>query len=162
MLITEFLWHNETCRGAKAAFVSVEGRRSFAQLAARVRKLANALRALGIRPRQHVASLCTTSAEHQEVVFALAAIGAVWVPLNTRLSARELTFIIEDSESVALVYSGDMAAMAAEIGKAGALTTWIGIDPGPPLGHAYEDLLSRGAESALAPGVAPDDLFTIL
>lgn len=76
--------------------MSAAGSRSNAQLAARVRRLAHALRALGIQPRQHVAVLCSTSPEHQEVIFALSAIGAVWVPLNTRLSARELTFIIEN------------------------------------------------------------------
>jgi len=162
LLITEFLWHNERCRGVKAAFVSSAGSRSNAELAQRVRRMANALRGLGIRPRQHVAVLCTTSAEHQEVVFALAAIGAVWVPLNTRLSARELSFIIENSEAVALIYSGDMQSMAEELGKPGAVSTWIGLGAKPPIGHDYEALLARAADTAVTPGVTPDDLFAIM
>jgi len=162
LLITEFLWHNERHRGAKAAFVSAAGSLSNTQFAARVRRLAHALRALGIQPRQHVAVLCSTSPEHQEVIFALSAIGAVWVPLNTRLSARELTFIIENAEAVALVYSADMLALAEEIGKAGRLATWIGLGEKATLGHAHEALIARGADSTSAPGITPDDLFALM
>jgi fatty-acyl-CoA synthase len=149
MLVTDFLWNNECGRGDKTALVCESRRQTYAQLGSRVRRLANALKGLGIRPKDHVAVLASNSAEHVEIVFAIAAVGAVWVPLNTRLSAGELTFIVEDSEAVALIYSIDLLATVERLDrKLGLLRHWIAVGTGSAVGESYESLITAASEAA--------------
>jgi len=162
MLTTEFLWHNERFRADKPAMIDWVRRLTNAQLASRVRRLANALRGLGIRPGEHVATLANNSSQHMETVLAISATGAAWVPLNTRLTAAELSFIIEDSEAVALIYSDDMQATVQELDpKLGALRHWIGFGGAGP-GDDYEALVAKGADRAIDAGIDDHGLFALM
>ena len=57
-----------------------------------VDRLASNLFAAGVRSDQHVAALLRSSPQMVFLVHALARIGAVLVPLNTRLTASELSW----------------------------------------------------------------------
>ena len=162
MLVTEFLWCNERFRGDKVAFIDGDRRPTFSQLGERVRRFANALRGLGIGPGEHVATLASNSVQHTEIIFAIASIGAVWVPLNTRLSVPELTFIIEDSKSVAIVYSDDLLPTVEQLDtKIGDVRLWITIaDSGR--GQSYEDLIGSGSAATVDLAVDDNDLFTLM
>lgn len=163
MLVTDFLLNNELRLGEKTALVCGSRRQTYAQLGARVRRFANALSGLGIRPGEHVAVLASNSAEHVEIVFAIAMIGAVWVPLNTRLSATELSFIIEDSKSIALIYSADLLLTVESLDrKLGDLRHWIAVSERAAIGENYESLVATASETAPNVSVSPDDLFTIM
>ncbi len=65
-------------------------RTTYADIAARTRKLAVALRALGVRPGDRVATLCWNQVEHLELYFGVPALGAVIHTLNPRLHAGDL------------------------------------------------------------------------
>ncbi len=60
---------------------------SYAALHDRVRRLAWALRGLGVQPGDRVAYLGPNRPELTETLFAAGALGAVFVPLNPRLAA---------------------------------------------------------------------------
>src|SRR4029079_11419440 len=96
MMIDDIIWHNELSRRDKLAVVCGDRRLSFGQVAERSRKAANALAGLGVRSGDRVAVLASNTAEYVELVFGIAAAGAVLVPLNFRLAAEELAFIIAD------------------------------------------------------------------
>ena len=72
-------------------------RLTFAELNERSNRVANAFVEAGIRKNERVALLLMNSAEFMEAYFGLAKIGAVVVPLNWRLVADELEFILKDS-----------------------------------------------------------------
>jgi len=55
----------------------------------RVNRLANGLSRLGVEKRDRVAVLLSNCSEYVEIYFALAKIGAIIVPLNTRLNPKE-------------------------------------------------------------------------
>ncbi|MFN7948681.1 MAG: long-chain-fatty-acid--CoA ligase [Blastocatellia bacterium] len=81
-----------------------EGRhQTWREVGRRVRALAEALRAAGIGPGERVAIYELNSPQFLETVFACFEIGVVIVPLNTRLAADELVFIINDAECTALI-----------------------------------------------------------
>ncbi|MFB7510623.1 AMP-binding protein, partial [Streptomyces broussonetiae] len=65
----------------------------------RVLRLAHALRALGVARGDRVAYLGPNHPAFLETLFAAGALGAVFVPLNTRLTAQELTYNLSDSGS---------------------------------------------------------------
>jgi fatty-acyl-CoA synthase len=70
---------------------------SFAQLQARVDKLAGALREGGVCHGDRVGFLGLNQPAFLETLFATARLGAIFVPLNFRLTGPELSFIIGDA-----------------------------------------------------------------
>ncbi|MFT4518902.1 MAG: O-succinylbenzoate-CoA ligase [Halioglobus sp.] len=93
----------------REAFVEYERNRrfTFAQLNDRTNSVANALLAKNVVPGDRVAVLLKNGIEFVETYFAAAKIGAVMVPINCRLVAAEIAFILEDSGARALVYDSD-------------------------------------------------------
>ncbi|MEM9256231.1 MAG: long-chain fatty acid--CoA ligase [Pseudomonadota bacterium] len=81
----------------RIAMVFEDEQISFADFADRVRHQAGLLQALGVCVGDRVAYLGLNHPAFLETMFAAQALGAVFVPLNFRLTADELTFIINDA-----------------------------------------------------------------
>ncbi|HXP30565.1 MAG TPA: benzoate-CoA ligase family protein [Stellaceae bacterium] len=92
-------------RGAKPAFIDDRGACTYAELAQRVDRAANALRRLGIEPESRI-MLCLLDTVDFPVTF-LGAIkaGIVPVPINTLLTAADYDFMLRDSRARALIVS---------------------------------------------------------
>jgi fatty-acyl-CoA synthase len=138
---------------AKRAFLDprkeavVEGSRRFtyAELDARVTRLARALRvALRISRGDRVATCCVNCSEFIEVLFATARIGAMLVPLNWRLAPRELEYQLRDSGARALFVAPEQQALAAELRSDIANAARILFGP------QYETLLAGNSGAAIA------------
>ena len=81
-----------------------KGRRwSFAELAAGVDRLARGLIGLGVRPGEKVALWMVNRPEFIEAMFAVMKIGAVLVPINTRLRTEDTAYILGQSDAAALL-----------------------------------------------------------
>jgi O-succinylbenzoate-CoA ligase len=105
------------------AFVDTHsGRRfTFAELNARANRTANFLaRELSVKKGERVGLLLMNGPEFLESFFAIAKLGAICVPLNWRLVADELQFILKDSGTRTLIYGGEFAQTVAELEKRGA------------------------------------------
>ena len=115
---------------------SVAGRRrSYRDLNARCNRVAHALKASGVRHGDRVALLLMNGAEFIESFFAVAKVGAVNVPLNWRLVADELEFILKDSGATVLIYSENFAPVVAELQRRGTKTdlrTFVQVGGTPP------------------------------
>lgn len=72
---------------------------TYAQTVSRVRTLGRALMALGVERGDHVAMIMPNCPEFIVLRFALAAIGAAGVPVNTLLKTTELAYIVRQSDS---------------------------------------------------------------
>ena len=79
---------------------------TYHQANARINRLANALRRLGIQKGSNVAILLHNCPQFIEILFACFKAGIGTVPLNFRLHPKECAFIIDNSEAVA-VFLGD-------------------------------------------------------
>ncbi len=55
------------------------------------------------------------SSEFLEIFFACAKIGAILVPINYRLAAPEIAYMVSDARPTVLVYSADFADKVAEL-----------------------------------------------
>lgn len=95
-----------------AAVIEGEKSLSYAQLATRIDKLANALRQLGVDKGSRVAYLGNNHSAFLETLFAAGGIGAIFVPLNTRLTPRELNYALTDSGSTVLISSSSLDDLA--------------------------------------------------
>ncbi len=67
---------------------------TYAQMAERVARLANALAKLGIKSGDRVATFAWNNARHLEIYFAAPCMGAVLHPLNLRLPPEQLIYIV--------------------------------------------------------------------
>ena len=120
-------------------------RRSNADFADRITRLAGALRALGVGPGDRVAMLAANSDRYVEYVFATLWAGGVINPVNARWSAQEMAFSFTDSDTRMLLVDDSFAPMVAELrGLAPNLTHVIHAGDGaaPDGMHDYEDLIA--------------------
>ena len=92
----------------------------------RVNRLAHALQEGGVKKGDRVAVLLANTHIYLEILQGLCKIGASMVPLNFRLAAPELEFILNDSEPVLLMYSPEFLPLVEEIrGKVPSLKQFI-------------------------------------
>jgi acyl-CoA synthetase (AMP-forming)/AMP-acid ligase II len=112
---------------------SANVRMDYTQMNALANRCASALTSLGVGHGDRVALLMPNCVEFCCLFYGAAKIGAVAVPLNTRLAAPELEFILSDSGSKVLIY-GEAFAPVAEAIKAGKNTSCTVIDWVPVAG----------------------------
>ena len=77
---------------------------SYAELERRANRLANAMRGLGVKPRDRVIWCGMNSPDVVAMSHAARKLGATAVPLNYRLSPDEAAYVVDDSDAV-LVYA---------------------------------------------------------
>ena len=121
-------------------------RRTWTQTADRVARIAGALSALGVRRGDRIAILALNSDRYFELLYAVPWIGAVAVPLNTRLAAPEIEYILEDSGAVALFVDAAMSAhLPALAGRMPAVRTviWLDDTPLPTGAKGFEELAAH-------------------
>ena len=146
----------------RIAVIHGETQLSYAQLAERVDRLANVLRAHGVQHGDRVAFLGANHAAFLETLFACGQCGAVFVPLNTRLAPGELNFALSDSGSRLLVAVEDLAREAemAVDGSPVEHTLLVAADSGAD--SAYERELQQAEPEHLDQPVGLDDPAIIL
>jgi fatty-acyl-CoA synthase len=93
-----------------------QGRRfSYRHLAERCRRLARAMHDLGLEPGERVAYLGPNHHVYLETMFAAGQLGAVFVPLNWRLTAPELAYIMADCGARGLIVAASHEPAAGEL-----------------------------------------------
>lgn len=91
-------------------------RSTYAMLESRVMRLAAALRkVLGVRPGDRVALYSKNRPEFVELYWALNHLGAIFVPVNFRLKAPEVAYILRDSGAKLLFIEPDNDKMVGEL-----------------------------------------------
>lgn len=76
---------------------------SYRQLRERVSRIANSLLDMGIRKGDKVAVMMSNCTEHVYVMYALEAIGAVFVPLNVAVVGVGLAYLVNQSDSETII-----------------------------------------------------------
>jgi acyl-CoA synthetase (AMP-forming)/AMP-acid ligase II len=154
-------WIRRCARRSPDALAFVDGARrfSYAQFNERVNRHANGLIAMGLERGDRVAVLLNNHIEAVEAVAAVAKTGMVHVPINFRLSAREVAAVLEHSGARALFVEAEYVAVFEQAGRGAALENVIVVGPGDEA-SPYERWLA--AQPASEPGVdvtGDDDFF---
>ena len=95
-------------RGGKIAFRDDRGGYTYAELAERVDRAANALRGLGIAPEQRVLLCLLDGIDFPTLFLGAIKAGIVPVPVNTLLTTADYDFMLRDSRAYALVVSAPL------------------------------------------------------
>ena len=163
---------------ADSEVVTFEGvttrRASFAQVAARARRLAAALQRLGVQPGERVGTFCWNCQEHLEAYFAVPCIGAVLHTLNLRLFPDQIAYIVNHAEDRVIILDatliplltpilaklttvrhfiviGDSAKVEDSLRESGFEDCTRGASAPPTL--VYEDLLNRENSDIAFPSI---------
>ncbi|MFG1960338.1 long-chain fatty acid--CoA ligase [Nonomuraea sp. NPDC049028] len=135
----------------RTAFV-FEGRAvTYAEVHTRTTKLAARLREAGVRPGDRVAYLGTNHPALAETMFATHLLGGIFVPLNFRLAAPEIAYMLGDCEPSVLIHAPECAEVV------GALP-----EVPPLLVSDYESFLAEGDPAPIDVRVGLDDIALIL
>lgn len=86
----------------KVGFVAEDKEYTYSELYDRINRLSHAYNNLGVKPGDRVAYLATNMLEMYEGFFGVGQVGAIHLPLNTRLTVDDLTFILTHSGSSVL------------------------------------------------------------
>jgi fatty-acyl-CoA synthase len=131
----------------------IAGARAFtyAEFAARCRKLADGLARAGIQPGDRVAYLSFNTHPLLEGYFGVPQAGAILLPLNVRLSKDELGVVINHSGARFLIFEDEFAATVDDLRSVcPRVERWISF-------AAYEDMLNQ-AEPVAADIFSVDEL----
>jgi acyl-CoA synthetase (AMP-forming)/AMP-acid ligase II len=145
-----------------ATAVVFEGERlTYGQFWARVARVGNMLRALGIGPEDKVATVAANSLELLETYWAVPTIGAVLVPLSPLLLRDGLASLLRGSDARCLIAQASMLPLLREM--AGELPPHVLILDGDAAGFGDYRMLRDAQPETLAPAaVGPEDLFNIM
>ena len=136
-------------RPDSAALVDEYGETTWAALNARSNRLIHAFRAAGLRAGDTVALLSSNRREYFEVMAAGTHAGFFVVPVNWHWVARELAYVIDNSDAVALVADErflDVATAAAGTPELARCTLRLAMGDAPPAGFdSYEAFVASGS-----------------
>ncbi|MCE2764822.1 MAG: AMP-binding protein, partial [Ilumatobacteraceae bacterium] len=148
--------------------VAADRRFTYAELNAETNRAAQLLVRAGVKKGDRVGLLLMNSAEYLTSFFATAKLGAVIVPLNWRLVADELEFILKDSGTTALVFGAEFAATVSDLQSRGAKTdvrSWLYVgDSANKPEYALDYVTESAKEQPIEPAVTAsgDDLLYIM
>lgn len=144
-------------------FIETGTERTYAALLDDVLRLANGLTGAGVQRHGHVAVMLPNVREMPTTWLALAAIGAVMVPVNTRYTEHELQYVLADSEATHLVIHRDHLPLLEKLPSPTRLAEVI-VAGGPvPAGMlSWQALIDRaGPEFSSVADPELDDLLNI-
>jgi len=160
MNLQTFLTKAAAAHPEKTAVVCDGERISYGMLQRRAQKLAAALYQLGVRKSAPAGILLNNSIEYVEILFALMRLGAVGVPLNTRLTAAEIRATAEHAGMAVLFYGADLEDKAPLAGS--CLKTAVILGGRASDAVAYESLFEAPSAALPDQHVAEQDHSFIL
>jgi len=141
----------------RTAVVYGNQRYTYNQMLTRVNQLANSLKSLGVGYGDKVGFLCPNTPPMLEAHYAVPLIGATLVPVNTRLVAKELTYICNhadvkvlfvDWELSSAVHLPDLPHITAVINIEDPAFPGKSVQPSPTVrSFEYEQFLALSAET---------------
>jgi acyl-CoA synthetase (AMP-forming)/AMP-acid ligase II len=153
--------------GERTALVCGSQRCSYAELEERANRLAHALQARGVGAADHIALYLTNCTEYVEAMIACFKIRAVPINVNFRYVEEELRYLVDDSESVALLHGRELGPRVAAIrARCPRLRTVIAVEDGssvalPDGSERYDDLIAGASPARDFVPRSPDDLYVV-
>lgn len=171
MTLRELLEHSVQTHADRVALrfkvAGVWQTRSYAELLARVRRTADYLGSLGLQPGDRVALLLPNCPEWPEIYFGIASLGLVAVPMDAKLRAQEVAFILRDSGARALFCSAAvLPGLPGLRAQLPALTTVVllGAVAPPPDCRVYTQVLAAALTAGAYDQARPqaEDLASLI
>ena len=136
-------------------------RHSYAVMHDRVGRIAGHLAALGCIRGDRVAMLSLNSSDMLDVQFACWRTGMIYTPLNFRLTANELAFMVNDSDAKVFFYDTSLAQVQATLQPMTRVAHWIALDASGGV-SAFEAAIAAATPITEQVAQAGEDLCMIM
>ena len=134
-------------RADKPAFIDIHGTHSYGDVERLSNQVANAMTGLGIRREQRVLMCMLDTVDFVAVFLGCIKAGIVPVPVNTRLTAKDYSFMLDDSRAAALVLSEPLYPLFAEDIDAHPALEQVIVSGADSLGHkSLSDLIAAASD----------------
>ena len=135
-------------RGSNVAIEIGDDRITYAEVLARVNRVASGLRRIGVRPEERVALLLADGPEFAYSFFGAIKMGAIPIPLNTLWKPADYAHVLHDSRAAAAIVSEDLLAAVDAVPAANRRTLRhviaAGANARPPAHLRFDALLEQG------------------
>jgi acyl-CoA synthetase (AMP-forming)/AMP-acid ligase II len=163
LLVGDMLKRDAKLFSRKLAVIDGDKQFTYAELNNRANRLANALRHLGLKKGDRVAFMGNNCHQFVEYYFGLAKVGLVTVPVNARFSSDEAAYVVNHSESAALIFTEEIEATARKMNPAVPGVRWLISTGGGRDGVlSYEEILERASCEEPDGKVEPGDVGMIM
>jgi acyl-CoA synthetase (AMP-forming)/AMP-acid ligase II len=157
------VFQNANARSEAVALVGTRTSLSYGELRHRIGRLANALRTLGVGKGDRVAVLLGNVPQYVEQYLAVAALGAIIVPINTRLTPEEQLVLLEDAAPTVLITSeAGIATARLAMLRLQACRRVLLLDGSLESAIGYEKVVAEASADFSPVPVDPDDTAVIL
>ncbi len=165
--------HDYTLAGAFASRMHMDARRDFlvhegrtwswGEFHAASERAASMLVARGITKGDRVAIVARNSDAHVLLLFALARIGAIMVPVNSEFGVAESGYVLKHAQVAAVVCSSDTLALAREAAQGIVPLPWFALIDGEQAGAPnFFTLLAAAPQLELPRDISADDTCLII
>lgn len=141
----------------------VQGGKSYTyvQLNEEAEKVAASLQRLNIQKQDRVVVILKNRIENIMIYWALQKLGAIYTPLNHRLTAQEVAYCVNDAEAKAVVYenAGLASIPGAQLTEKPIL---IGLEDGYGVDITYQELVEKSPGSYEKPTMDENDIALML
>jgi fatty-acyl-CoA synthase len=152
LTLSSLLRHGEALHGAVDVVHAGENgvrRFTFAEAASRARRLAGALRTLGVGDGDRVGTFMWNTRAHLEAYLAVPAMGAVLHTINVRLRAEEIAFIVDHAQDTVVLVDRSLWSAFREALPALSSVRHVVVDDSdgadvPAESLSYESLIDSG------------------
>ena len=136
---------------------------TFTQVNERTNRVANALADLGIGKGDRIAMMHMNCNQYIETYFAAAKLGAIFVPLNYRAKADELTYMLSNAEAKVLFVGGRYLDLAREaLPEATSIEKTISLDEKAEGTAYYEDMIAEASPNDVFRDIEDDDVTILM
>lgn len=161
MNISELLARHARKFPEKTAVIDGETELSYAEVNRTVNRLASSLARLGLGCGDKIALYMPNTKEFVFSYFAVLRLGAVVVPINARLTAAEVQYILDHSDAKALIAHDSVhQALVPLVGKSDVI--WIKTGKEEDGWRSLEELIGSGDPKEIVCSAKEEDEATIL
>lgn len=143
------------------AIVEGDRRYTYREFNRKINKLAVSLQKLGINKGDRVVIILKNRLENVALYWAIQKIGAIFTPINFRLSPEEVAYCIDNAEAKAVVYEpiSENAALNGNFKQKPVFISVLGAKGGD---DTYENMINHHDEDYIVPKVDMNDYCLML
>lgn len=158
LMISDLIEHAATVHKDREIYTLntdlTEHRYTWNECAIRVRKLANALLAAGVKKGDRIATIAWNNYRHVEIYYAVSSIGAIVHTINPRLKPQQIAWMINHAEDTMLMFDttfgpiiDGVSALCPTVKKWVCLTDNNGMPEYKTDVQDYESFIAEGSET---------------
>ena len=127
---------------------------TWADCASRARKLANALKAAGVKKGDRIATIAWNNHRHMEIYYAVSGIGAIVHTINPRLDPKQLAWMVNHAEDTWVMFDTTFGPIVEGISQfCPSVKKWVAMCDTSEMPdyktdvECFEDILETGADT---------------